>query len=367
MASLLLLVWWLGGNTANADYITREMLEPKTEDRPVLLELIPTSPVSFTNALYHYVYFDAMVQNAEKLTIMLTDPEGNSAAFRNRRRVDRKESASPVAVYSLKKGQTAWENLNILFQSGLKAGTWIISVTAAAEKKNSVTKTLEVEIRDPDPLGMKQLPQVHRMLTGDRGGLMPVEQGKIRYVSQDPSDSLFVKEYWFSSAYDLREKANQSCSRAVFSMALSWLGIDCTPVGMSEIVRSGELFYTYDIICKMLGNVIRKEGNLESLWEVYQAGKASPILLHFKYEGGMHAVLLAARDEENPDLFYAVTSGERVDTSRFPDGRKRDMVIPILIEKGETGQMIQSPLLGRYHKGVIDQIWQWVRTDLTYP
>ena len=109
--------------------------------------------------------------------------------------------------------------------------------------------------------------------------------------------------------------------------------------------------------------MVRKEGDLESLWERYQEGKASPVQLHFQYEDGMHSVLLAARDEENPELFYAVTTGQQANTSSYPDGKPRDMVIPILIEKGEIGQQIQSPLLKRYHKGVIDQIWQWERTD----
>jgi len=193
---------------------------------------------------------------------------------------------------------------------------------------------------------------------------LSVEPGKIRYVAQNPKDSLFVKEYWLSKGHDLREKANQKCTRAAFSMALSWLGIDCTPVAMSDLLRSEELFYTYDQVCEALGNVTRVEGNLETLWAAYQAGEGSPVLLHFVYSGGgMHAVLLVARDEEDPDLFYALTSGQRVNTTAYPDGVPRDAVIPILIEKGEEGERIQSPLLKTYDRGKIDGIWQWKLRD----
>jgi polyhydroxyalkanoate synthesis regulator phasin len=39
-------------------------------------------------------------------------------------------------------------------------------------------------------------------------------------------------------------------------------------------------------------------------------------------------------------------------------------LVHALIEKGEKGQRIQSPMLTRYNKGMIDEIWQWRRTDL---
>ena len=131
------------------------------------------------------------------------------------------------------------------------------------------------------------------------------------------------------------------------------------------MLKGEEIDFTYDPVCRKLGNVSRMDGDLETLWTNYERGEASPVMLHFRYSGGegMHAVLLVARDEDDPELFYAVTTGQRVNTSAFPDGMSRDVVIPILIEKGENGQRIQSPALKRYHKGTIDQIWQWKLTE----
>ena len=335
---------------------------PEAEIAPegIFLKLSPVSETNFTNVLLHYVYFDAEVRNAGKVVLRVYDPEGSPVRFRTRRHVDQGLNPGRSAAYPLKKGQEKLEGLNILFQSGLKAGIWTIEATAEAEGLDSVTEKLQVEIREPRPLEMKQLKEAHGMLDGTEDNTaVPVKKGRIRYVAQDPSDPLFVKEYWFSAAFDLRDTANRKCTRAAFSMALSWLGIDCTPVDMSDMLRSRELKYTYDPVCEKLGNVIRVQGDLETLWADYQAGKGSPVLLHFNYDGGLHAVLLIDRDREEPELFYAVNSGQRVNTSPFPDGRNRDMVIPIRIEKGENGQRIQSPLLRRYHRGVIDQIWQW--------
>ncbi len=331
----------------------------------ISLELFPSTPTAFTNALFHYVYFDARVLNAEKLAVRLLNPAGENVKFRNRARVDRKQPAAKTAAFRLKKGQTELKDLNVLFLSGWTEGRWTIEVTASAGGKESAVRQLAVEIRKPDPLQLNLLGEVHGMLAGtEKKEAVGVEAGKIRYIAQDPEDPLFVKEYWLSGAYDLRGEANQSCTRAVFSMALSWLGIDCTPVGMSDMAKGRKIIHTYDPICRMLKNVERTEGDLETLWAEYEAGRASPVLLHFRYDEGMHAVLLAARDPETPELFYAVTTGQRVNTSRYEGGKWRDMVIPILIEKGEKGQRIQSPMLTRYNKGMIDEIWQWRRTDL---
>ena len=125
------------------------------------------------------------------------------------------------------------------------------------------------------------------------------------------------------------------------------------------------ILYTFDPVCEKLGNVVRVEGDLDTLWADYEAGIGSPVLLHFTYEGGegMHALLLVSRDRLNPELFYCVTSSSPVDTSDYPDGKKREHVIPIIIEDGRLGAWIQSPMLRLYNKGKIDEIWQWRRTD----
>ena len=333
------------------------------KSQEIWLRLIPTSPTAFTNAIPHTVTFDAEVEGAEKLTLRVYNPEGEIAGFRTQKQVQSGERAVRAAGYALRAGQTRKEDLNVFFKSDTAAGTWRVEVTASGTKKKPVTASLAVEIRPPDPLELGQLEETHALLRGTEGSAVPAEEGKIRFVAQDPADPSFVRDYWLSKKYDLRDSANQKCSRAVFSMALSYLGIDCTPVRMSEMLWGEDILSTFDPVCEKLGGVERVTGDLETLWAAYEAGEASPVLLHFTYDGGMHALLVAGRDREKPELFYCVTSGQPVNTSEWPDGLTRDHVIPILIERGEIGQWIQSPLLKRYHKGRIDEIWQWKRTD----
>ena len=146
-------------------------------------------------------------------------------------------------------------------------------------------------------------------------------------------------------------------------MALSYLGIDCTPVDMSDMLKAEVIFYTYDDVCEKLGGIERQEADLETLWAEYEKGNASPVMVHFNYtyeeKEGMHAALLIARDSNVPELFYALMPGQKTNTSRFPGGMKNDPIVPILIDLGEVGQWIQTPLLTRYHKGRIDKIWSW--------
>ncbi len=332
----------------------------------ITLSLVPKSRIHFTNVLQHLVEFDAEVQNAEWLSMQLLDDEKNQVSFRTYRQLLNKSDPGRRMAYPLARGQQEVKGLNIVFPADMKTGFYTIRVTATAPGKEEVSAVLRIEVMKPAPLKMNLLKQVHEMILGtDENVPTEVADGMVRYVCQDPGDALFVKEYWASKDFDLRSVANQKCTRAVMSMALSYLGIDCTPVAMSELLRSKKIFYTYDAVCEKLGNVRRTEGNLETLWTAYEAGEASPVMLHFTYsDGGMHGVLLVARDQENPDLYYAITSGQRVNTLKFPDGVYRDIVIPLLIENGEIGERIQSPLLDRYHRGKIDQIWQWERTDV---
>ena len=363
---LLILLLTIVVNVAGAEVPDQEESGSGLSGESIPLSLIPRRKTTFTNVLLHYVYFDAEFHQAEKLTVRVLDPEGNYVAFRTRKHVDNGLRAVQRAGYNVKKGQKKLEGLNVLFQSNLTPGTWNIEVTVSSATLGEITEKLPVEILEAQPLKLNCLGEAHAMIDGmDGGDVIGVEKGRIRYICQDPKDPSFIKWYWLSPAFDLREIANTKCTRADFSMALSWLGIDCTPIRMSELVMTREIYYTYDPVCKKLGNVERITGDLETLWREYQAGEASPVLIHFTYGENMHAMLLILRDEENPELFYAVNTGTRINTSDFPDGRSRDAVVQILIEEGKTGQRIHCPLLKKYHKAVIDQIWQWKVTEMT--
>ena len=109
----------------------------------------------------------------------------------------------------------------------------LLALPAHAEETLSLPECVTIE-------------QVQAMvLYPDEGQPVDVEQGKIRYIAQNPdSDPEFCPEYWYGGAKDSRLDltrakgigggryafyAGNMCTRAVYSMALSYLGVNMTP------------------------------------------------------------------------------------------------------------------------------------------
>ena len=327
------------------------------------LELVLKTETLFTNVRLHYVYFDALVSGAEKLSVRVISPAGEETPFRTRFRAERKMSAVPCAEYSLEPGQEVFEDANVLFTSKSELGTWVIRVTASAGDRET-TAEIPVEIRPAVIESLNQLAEARALVDGiGRKEPIPATEGRVRYIAQTKTDRDYVREYWMNPDCDLRELSGTMCTRAVYSMALGWLGVDCTPVDMSVLVKSRSIHFTYDQVSDALGNVTRVDEDLETMWAEYEAGRASPLMLHYVYNGGEHAVLLVARDRENPMLFYAVTTAQRVNTSEWPNGMKDDVILPVIIDPSRDGDQVLSPLIRRYDRGKIDRLWQWKLTE----
>ena len=64
---------------------------------------------------------------------------------------------------------------------------------------------------------------------------MSVSRNKIRLCAQATGDNHFKTGMWKTSKLDITKNAGGYCNRAAFSMAMSWLGVDCTPVHMQEL------------------------------------------------------------------------------------------------------------------------------------
>lgn len=325
------------------------------------LTITSQSIVSFSNAISHYVGFDISFHDVSRLTVRVYNPEGTQVSFATRQTNRNKEAAVKALSWAVKETSRKKTGIEIYFKKGCKTGTWSITVTALDKKKNELdTATLEVNVRDQDPLECADYDKVHEMILD---GEAPVQPGKIRMVTQLPSDWCFDRDLWKSKTYDLTEDSTKMCTRAVFSMAVSYLGIDCSPVRMSELTRAHDIFYTYEDVARKLGNIRRKEGTIEELWKLYEEGKGSPVCIHFTYSGGgMHAMLLIARDSKNPELYYAINSTVGINTTSA-GGLEHDHVIPILIDEPEIGCMIQSPLIKKYNGGKLDSVWSWELID----
>lgn len=143
-----------------------------------------------------------------------------------------------------------------------------------------------------------------------------VKKGYIRYIPQITNDPYFCSAYWIGK-FDLTKMDSESsrpychslCTRSAYSMALSYLGIDITPIKMSEMVDSERINSgnygdqtPYSIITKEFTNVKHIEGSLDVLYENYVTDENySPVYFHFSKP---HCVLIIGRKSEN--VYYIV-------------------------------------------------------------
>lgn len=141
-----------------------------------------------------------------------------------------------------------------------------------------------------------------------------VQRGLIRYISQDrASDPAFRDAYWLGgepgSALDLTQKEGRfgrkyafhvgnMCTRASYSMALSYLGVDVTPGAMSAMTGQRDLDPPYDEISAMAGveRVSYASHVFNTMMENYLADPDySPVYLYLRKPTGQeHALLVIA-------------------------------------------------------------------------
>ena len=62
----------------------------------------------------------------------------------------------------------------------------------------------------------------------------PVETHKIKLCSQVKCQH-FLEANWKNNKYNLTGSMGNMCNRASLSMALSWVGVDCTQIGRAHV------------------------------------------------------------------------------------------------------------------------------------
>ena len=144
-----------------------------------------------------------------------------------------------------------------------------------------------------------------------------------------PAASDYNRAYWSNAKFDLTQKNSGSgwysgnmCTRAAYSMSLSYLGVDCTPIRCSELCNARDLnqgnWYA-DVTNKLNAGasgisgkiVLEKKGNhpsnedLQNMYAKYVSDtRYSPIVVYFsKPNGRPHAVVLVGMDTEGNYLF----------------------------------------------------------------
>lgn len=205
--------------------------------------------------------------------------------------------------------------------------------------------------------------------------LSGVERGKVRYIGQNEErDDQFRTGYWLGgeagSVLDLTltERygnkfpfhAGVMCSRAVYSMAVSYLGIDLSPGEMSRMMNSRNLDEPYDIISWKSG-VERVEGLkrdvFNRMFENYLTdARYSPIYLYFRRPNGTtHAVLVVARDPDTGRFMV-------IDSNPPQSGGRLYRVYFISLNKQRT-EIINSTFRDYLRGSKVLQLYQWYLLD----
>lgn len=190
------------------------------------------------------------------------------------------------------------------------------------------------------------------LIPGER---LNVVSGQVRLIVQTRRDDMFCADYWRSGEekgeFDLTAKENRygapyayyigtMCTRAVYSMALSYLGVDMTPVDMSVLAQRRTLNEPYDEITALVDGLARRgltEATFDEMMAQYlNDERYSPLYIYMKRTNGVgHALLIVGYNAERK-RFVAVDPSPRGfqgDTVRtyelsFAQNRQRVMRCP---------------------------------------
>lgn len=200
--------------------------------------------------------------------------------------------------------------------------------------------------------------------------LAGVERGYIRYIGQNAEkDDMFRKGYWLGgkegSVLDLTVKARDGvpyafhagtmCSRAAYSMAMSYLGIDITPGEMSEMMHSRNLDEPYDMISWLLG-VERLQGSYRTFNDMVENyltdERYSPVYIYLRKPSGAHHALLVVGVIPDKGRFIVV------DSNPIRSGGKPQRVYFISFNKART-EIINSSFKKEWVGSELLQVHQW--------
>ena len=210
------------------------------------------------------------------------------------------------------------------------------------------------------------------LLLPQEDGIADVQAGYIRYISQsEKRDTSFRKEYWLGgeegSVLDLTLKERYGlkfdfhtgvmCTRAAYSMVLSYFGIDMSPGEMSRVTGKRNLYEPYTEISEIVGveQVSVKKDRFNTMVSNYLSDENySPVYLYFRKPNGVtHAVLVVAYLKDKGR--YVV-----VDSSPFWVDGTPHQVFFISLNKARS-QIINSTFYDELVGSTILQVQQWRR------
>ena len=242
---------------------------------------------------------------------------------------------------------------------------WLLTQSAFAEEPQRLPDCTTIE-------------QVEALVRYPAEGALPVEveRGKIRYISQGiRHEPDFCDAYWIGgepgSELDLTlEKdsrnrpydyfAGNMCTRAAYSMALSYLGVDMTPGQMSALLGKRDIPMHYDRVTKLLPEIERvtfKSHIFRRMFEAYQTDdNYSPVYVYIQRpEGTYHSMLVVAQQEDGQyivvDSKYHEIDGEIIRIYRLRFNKQFKGILSSDFHREQTG----SKIIGFYQWRLLEE------------
>lgn len=167
------------------------------------------------------------------------------------------------------------------------------------------------------------------MIYPPEDGLADVQAGYIRFIAQHRAgDDAFRSEYWLGgepgSVLDLTLQENRyghvytfhagnMCTRAAYSMALSYLGVDVTPGAMSAMTDRRDMDPPYTAVSEMMGvELVQPRAYVfDTMVENYLSDPSySPVYVYIrKPDGQDHALLIIGKLPETSRYIVLDPSG----------------------------------------------------------
>ena len=214
--------------------------------------------------------------------------------------------------------------------------------------------------------------EVNQFVLLPQGTELPApEAGKIRYISLNTRDAAFRQYAWVSDCYDLTSKGdargnvykadiNNMHNRAVYCMALSYLGVDVTPVMMSELAGSRDVTAPYDGVTAKLGNIERiqpKAYVFDTMVENYLNDPSySPVMCTFRTKAGeLYTVLIVAYIPSTGGFIICDAAAPRLDGEYLHSYKMAWHVVRRFV--------LSSAFYDKFYESEVVALYQWRLTD----
>ncbi len=220
--------------------------------------------------------------------------------------------------------------------------------------------------------GAHTVEEASRFVDLAENGVLPqVARGRVRFLSLNVKDKAYSDTAWVSERFDLtvrhgkdgeryRADLKNMNSRAAYCMALSYLGIDMTPVMMSEVLGQRDVAAPFDAVTATLPNVERVEVPayvFDTMVENYLTGENySPVVCEFrKPDGAMYTVLIVGYIPETGGFIICDPAAPVKDGANWHTYNMCWHVVRQVV--------LYSDFYDEFYASEVRSLWQWRLTD----